>query len=94
MRACYLVEFFVTATLYVWKSDHTQHGPRQSRAGGFSSAYEQIYDCHLDLLTYTAVSAHSSVRENVCNNSKNVKNHVFLDFEKKTSVQFHMGVRT
>jgi len=87
----------VTATLYVRKGDHTQHGPRQSRAGGFSSAYEQIYDCHLDLLTYTAVydchldlltytavGPHSSVRENVCNNSKNVKSHVFLDFEKKT----------
>jgi len=25
----------------------------------------------------------SSVRENVCINSKNVKSHVFLDFEKK-----------
>jgi len=24
-----------------------------------------------------------TVRENVCNNSKNVKSHVFLDFEKK-----------
>jgi len=53
----------------------------------------ELISCHVivDLCFYSVVFITiSSVRENVCNNSKNVKSDVFLDFEKnvKTYVEF------
>jgi len=32
---------------------------------------------------FMATVSGATVQENVCNNSKNVKSHVFLDFEEK-----------
>jgi len=50
------------------------------RKGHISNVVERaIAQFRFNQITIIAVT----VRENVCNNSKNVKSHVFLDFEKK-----------
>jgi len=42
-----------------------------------------ISSCTLTKLLNVKPGYITSVRENVCSNSKNVKSHVFLDFEKR-----------